>query len=149
VEPKIRELLESVDDPIHAEKPPDFDWVGAGERTRALKFVLEAIAGRPFVFDDRAQDASFFADLSIQTPGAKPRWIDTVFAVRISNFGNLFTTWAYGPERLSDDVVAKLIMAVEQAGFRYVPPSALDEVYTGLHPRFVGTGWWIRYFDYV
>lgn len=44
------------------------------------------------MLDDRAQDASFFADLSIQTTGERPNWIDTVFAVRFSNFGGLFTT---------------------------------------------------------
>ena len=27
--------------------------------------------------------------------------------------------------------------------------SALDEVYSGRHPGFVGISWWIRYFDYV
>jgi hypothetical protein len=114
-----------------------------------LQPTLERIAGRPFVLDDGAQDASFFADLSIQTPGERPNWIDTMVAVRFSNFGRLFTTWSHGPERLPAAVEAELVAAVEAAGFRFVPPGALDEPYTGRSEVFRSTTWWIRFFDYL
>src|SRR5262249_31079602 len=116
----------------------------------ALQAELGRIAGRPFVLDDRAQDASFFADLSIQRPGPRAGWIDTVFAVRFSNFGRLFTTWSHcQAEQLSEATAAALVAAVEHAGFRYVPASALDEQYAGRHPGLRGTSWWIRFFDYL
>ena len=149
MEQAVRELLESVDDPIHGECPPEFDSATTYERAKSLQPILEQIAGRSFVFDDGVQDASFFADLSIHRPGPKAGWIDTVFAVRFSNFGNLFTTWAHGPEQLPEATVAELIAAVERAGFRFVPESALAEVYSGRHPGLVGINWWIRYFDYL
>ena len=149
MEPAVRELLEAADDPDHAEHPPGFDWAGLRARVAALQPVLERIAGRPFVLDDGAQDASFFADMSIQTTGERPNWIDTVFAVRFSNFGDLFTTWSHGPERLPEAVAAKLVAAVEAAGFRFVPSEALGELYTGRYPRFRSTTWWIRFFDYL
>src|SRR5262249_56170772 len=92
MEPTVRVLLALADDPEHAEYPPGFDWSALQARVVALQPELERIAGRAFVLDDKAQDASFFGDLSIQRPGPKPNWIDTVFAVRFSNFGDLFTT---------------------------------------------------------
>jgi hypothetical protein len=149
MEPAVRRLLDAADDPEHAEYPPGFNQTTMRARVAALQPVLEQIAARPFVLDDRAQDASFFADLSIQTPGPQPNWIDTVFAVRFSNFGDLFTTWSYGPERLPDTVAAQLVAAVEAAAFRFIPPAALDEPYTGRFAGFRNTTWWIRFFDYV
>jgi hypothetical protein len=149
MEQAVRELLDAADDPDHAEHPPGFDWATLRVRTAALQPILERIAGRPFVLDDRAQDASFFADLSIQIPGSQPNWIDTVFAVRFSNFGDLFTTWSHGPERLPDAIVAELVAAVEVAGFRFVPWEALEEPYNGRYPGFRSTTWWIRFFDYL
>jgi hypothetical protein len=149
MEPVVREVLDAADDPDHAEYPPGFDWAGLRARVAALQPVLERVAGRSFVLDDRAQDASFYADLSIQTTGERPNWIYTVFAVRFSNFGDLFTTWNYGPARLPDAVAAELVAAVEATGFRFVPPEALGEPYTGRNPGFRNTTWWIRFFDYV
>ena len=149
MEQAIRELLDTADDAEHAEFPPRFDWAALRERVVLLQTELERIAGRPFVLDDQVQDASFFADLSIQRPGPQPNWIDTVFAVRFSNFGALFTTWCHcQTEQLSEALVAALVAAVKEAGFRYVPPSALDEPYSGRHPGFAGAAWWMRFFDY-
>ncbi len=146
----IRELLDAVDDPEHAEYPPGFDWAALRDRVAALRPELEQIAARPFILDDKAQDASFVADLSIQRSGAQSHWIDTVFALRFSNFGELFTTWSHcQTEQLPEAVAAKLVAAVERAGFRYVAPSALKEPYSGRHPNLGGTTWWIRFFDYL
>ncbi|HEY6726670.1 MAG TPA: hypothetical protein VI197_21700 [Polyangiaceae bacterium] len=115
----------------------------------ALQPVLEHIAGRRFVLDDRVQDASFFADLSIQTPGPKPNWIDTVFALRFSNFADLFSTWSHGPETLDHAVAKELVAAVAAAGFHFVPYEALQEPYTGRCGAIRPKVWWIRFFDYL
>jgi hypothetical protein len=150
MEQSVRELLDAADDPTHVEDDPRIDWLAIHTRVAALRPELERIAGRAFVLDDRVQDATFFADLSIQRPGTRPNWIDTVFALRFSNFGWLFTTWSHcEAERLPDELAAELVAAVSRAGFRYVPASALDAPYTGRHPGFSGSSWWIRFFDYV
>ena len=85
----VREILEQYDDPKNAEYPPGFVWSSFHDRLMALQPELERIADRPFVLDDQVQDASFFADLSIQRSGSQPNLIDTVFAIRFSNFGGL------------------------------------------------------------
>ena len=122
---EVRHLLEGADDPVHTEFDPGLDRPAIRARVAALRPELEEIAGRAFELDDRAQDASFFADLSLQRPGPKPNWIDTVFAVRFSNFGSLFTTWSHcQAEHLPDEVVDQLLAAVSRAGFRYVPAAA-------------------------
>src|SRR5262245_42736176 len=95
MEPAVRELLEEADDPTHAEVDPRLDWPAIHTRVATLLPELEQIAGRAVVLDDRVEDASFFADLSVQRPGPRPNWIDTVFAIRLSNFGRLFTTWSH------------------------------------------------------
>jgi hypothetical protein len=151
VEQAIRELLDAADDPVHAEYPPEFDRAAMRSRVAALQPELERLSGRVFVLDDTAQDASFCIDLTIQRPSPEPNWIDTVFAVRFSNFGELFTTWSHcQAEQLPERVVAELVAEVTRSGFRYVLASALDEPYSGRHP---GVGrmdtWWIRFFDYV
>ena len=145
----VRERLDAADDPVEAYYPETFNWSAACDRVRAVQPVLERLVCRPFKLDTGAQDASFFADLSIHRPGPKPGWIDTVFAVRFSNFGDLFTTWAYGPERLPEAVAAELVRAVEAVGFHFIPPAALEGAYTGRNPGFRSTTWWIRFFDYL
>src|SRR5436305_1567845 len=95
MEPVVRERLDAADDPVHAEGDPKLDWPAIHARVAALRPELERIAGRAFVQDNNVQDASFFTELSIQRPGPRPNWIDTVFAVRFSGFGLLFTTWSH------------------------------------------------------
>ncbi len=141
------ELLEHTDDPEHVECPPDFQWSALQARVVVLQSKLERIGGRKFVLCDGVQDASFFADLSIQRLGHK--YTETVFAVRFSNFGNLFTTWSQcETERLPEAMTAELVAAVEREGFVFVSLAALDEPYSGRHPGFIGTTWWFRFFDY-
>ena len=95
------------------------------------------------------QDASFFADFSLQRPGKKPGWIDTVIAVRFSCFGDLFTTWSHcASEQLPAPIVDQIVAAVREAAFIYVPPEALEQPYSGAHPGFAGGTWWYRFFDY-
>ena len=78
--PSVSDLLEAADDE-NAEYPHAFDRERLLQRLHNLRLRVEEIAGRRFELDDRAQDASFCADLSIQRPGAEPNWIDTVFAL--------------------------------------------------------------------
>src|SRR5260221_6094677 len=140
MEQAIRELLNAADDPTHAERHAELDWSAIHAGVAALRPELERIAGRPLVLDDKAQDASFFADLSIQRQGPQPNWIDTVFALRFSSFGLLFTTWSHcESERLPDGVAAELVAATERAGFRYVPAAALHAPYTRRHPGFAAS----------
>jgi hypothetical protein len=149
MEARLREILERADDAGRAEYPPGFDRSAIRDRLGVLQPELERIAGRAFVLDDNAQDASFFGDLSIQRPGPEPNWIDTVFALRFSNFGELFTTWNHCQvEQIPEQTVAELVAATRQAGFVFVPPSALEETYSGEHPYFRGKPWWPRFFDY-
>lgn len=148
MEQAIRELLDSADDTEHAEYPPGFGWLALQTRVRALQPVLETIAGCSFVLDDGAQDASFFGDLSVHITGERPNHIDTIFAVRFSNFGDLFTTW-HTVDGMPTAVATKLVEAVQTAGFRFIPSDALQEPYTGRSPGFRGAAWGIRYFDYL
>ena len=150
MEPAVRELLEAADDPVHAEGDPTLDWPAIHARVAVLRPLLERIAGRAFVQDNNVQDASFFTELSIQRPGPQPNSIDTVLAVRFSGFGLLFTTWSHcEAERLPPEVTVELVAAVSRAGFRYALAGDLDVPYTGQHPGFAGSSWWIRFFDYV
>ncbi len=150
MEQTVRDLLDAVDDLTDVEGDPGLDWPAIQTSLAALKPELEQIVGRPFVLNDKVQDATFFADLSIERLGRQPNWIDTVFALRFSYFGRLFTTWCHcESERLPDEVAAKLVAAAERGGFRYVSALALNEAYTGRHPEFAGSSWWIRFFDYV
>jgi hypothetical protein len=126
-----------------------------------LQPELERIAGCAFEFDNTVEDATFFADLSIYRLFEKvvlgfvhpQQFMLSVFTLRFSSFGSLFTTSsAYeprDPERLPEHVEAELVRTVSDAGFFYVPEEALSAPYTGTHRRFVGSTWWARFFDYV
>jgi hypothetical protein len=150
MEPAVRVLLALADDPEHAEYPPGFERSALRARVAALRPGLERLAKRQFGLDDQAQDASFFGDLSIQRPAPEPGGIETVFAVRFSNFGDLFTSWRHcDGELLPEEVAAELVAQVARAGFRFVPPAALDEPYSGRHPGFQGGTWWHRFFEYT
>jgi len=142
----IRDLLIAVDT---TGEPPSYGWTAEFDRVRAVQSALERIAGRRFDLDENVQDATFFTELAIHVPGREAGWIDTVFAIRFSAFGRLFTNWSHGPERLPEAVEAELIRTVEAAGFRFVPPAAANELYTGRYPGWHGMTWWSRFFDYL
>ena len=146
----IRKLLDAADHPVHVESDPDQDWLALHTAVAALKVEFEHIAGREYKLKDNAQDATFYADLASEKPGPKPNWIDTVFAVRFSNFGRVCTTWSHcETEHLPDEIVAELLLVARKAGFQFIPPSALDAVYSGRNPGFAGSTWGIRFFDWV
>ena len=90
---------------------------------------------------DALVDLSFFG----RRPGMTR--IETVFALRFSNFGMLFTTWSYcQTEQLSDEVIEALVQATRAAGFQYVPSEPLGAPYTGEDPVFADATWWDRFF---
>ncbi|WP_422929242.1 hypothetical protein [Singulisphaera sp. PoT] len=150
MDPAVLELLEASDDPVHDEGDPTLDWPAIHAGVADLLPELERVAGRAFAQDLYVQDASFFTELAIQRPGQEPNWIDTVFAIRFSGFGLLFTTWSLCEvEQLPPEVVEELVATVSRRGFRYIPPADLDAPYTGRHPGFAGSTWWFRFFDYV
>ncbi len=154
MDPAIRALLESADDPIHAEDDQKVEWEEMNERVSGLLPKLERITGQTFDLDDGVQDATYWGELAIWRSSADtPEWgevLEAVFAVRFSNFGWLFTAWGRHPtERLPEAQVEEVIQAVSYAGFQHIPTSALDEPYTGSHPAFAGATWWHRFFDYV
>ncbi len=142
------ELLCRADHPVAVECPPGFDRPALLARVSRLKPVLERLAGQSFVLDASVEDAGFVADLSIQRPGEGGRCIETVLALRFSNFGQLFTVWSVLPEPLPEPLVAVLVEAASAAGFHYVCTDELDEAYTGSHRLFRHASWWERYFDY-
>lgn len=143
-------ILQAADDPVHAEQPAGFDWPAAIARVRAVIPELEQIARAPFVLDTNVQDATFFADLSIQQPGSAPSQIDTIIAFRFSSFGNLFTTWRpVAAAQLARETLQQLIAAIERQGFIYVEAAQLHSPYTGSHLSFGQTSWWYRFFDWL
>lgn len=145
----IRKVLDDNDCPEPNEYPLDFDWSATQARVAALKAELERITAREFEHDDGVQDATFCADLSLERRHTG-NVIETVFALRFSNFGELFTTWqCCSSESLPEDTVSRLIWEAEYAGFRFVPPEALDAPYDGRCSGFLGRSWWYRYFDYT
>lgn len=143
-----RALLCGADHPVATECPPGFDRPALLARVIRLQPALERLAGRPFVLDASVEDAGFFADLSNQQAGEGRRCIETVLALRFSNFGQLFTVWSVAPEPLPVPLVAVLVEAAGAAGFHYVCADDLDEAYTGTHRLFRHASWWERYFDY-
>ena len=119
-------------------------------RVRALVPALEAIVGQALTVDKDVQDASFFTDVAchreVSLPGAG-RVLTPILSVRFSCFGDLFTVTS--AEDVSPSVLDQVIARVAGAGFVHVPASDLSEPYTGRHPSFQATTWWIRFFDYL
>ena len=114
VDPAIRALLESADDPIHAEDDQKVEWEEMNERVSGLLPKLERITGQTFDLDDGVQDATYWGELAIWRSSADtPEWgevLEAVFAVRFSNFGWLFTAWGRHPtERLPEAQVEEVI----------------------------------------
>ena len=143
VDQAIGELLESADDPVHDEEPPDLDWDGMNERVGRLQPKLALITGSPVSMSgwSEIQDATFHSDVSLLVKGRR-------VMVRFSNFGSLFTVSATS-ELVGKNVIAEIVQAVSYAGFTYVPEDALATPYTGRNPTFKGATWWIRFFAYV
>jgi hypothetical protein len=150
MDPRTRQRLLDADDPVAHEFPEGFDWTAAMARVGALVPALEAVVGRPLTIDNHVQDASFFTDVACHREVSHPgmgRVVEWVFAVRFSCFGDLFTVISAAD--VAPSMVEQVIAVVSGAGFVHVPAAELSEPYTGSHPSFLETTWWIRFFDYL
>lgn len=58
-------------------------------------------------------------------------------------------SWTTRPRNGVTCDIRQVIAAVSDAGFVHVPAGELAEQYTGRHPWFAATSWWIRFFDYL
>lgn len=73
------------------------------------------------------------------------------FAIRFSNFGQLFTVYSCLdpiPDRYD---VPSILKFIQQHGWRYVPADELDVPYDGVNDvlKQARITWWIRFFDYL
>jgi hypothetical protein len=143
-------ILHAADHPTATEFPPGFDWAAGVGRVRALKPACDRVAGRIFDLDDNVQDASFFADIALHAPSQLRNVIDTVFGLRFSCYGNLFTQLGpTGPERVPEVVAKQVIHLAVAEGFVFVPAQILEEPYTGENKIFLSENWWYRFFEYL
>jgi hypothetical protein len=147
VNEKLLCTLQAADDAEHSEFPPAFDWPMSMNRVRACRPILEEIAGHAFELDDKVQDASYFAALSITEPIAgKPNHRREVFALYFSCFGSLAGVWNQGV--FSQATLNRMKEALETHGFVVVDAAQLREPYTGIHKGYVGRTWLDRFFNY-
>ncbi len=129
--------------------PRGFDLVRESERVAYCErlFVEEGFLSRGAIFGQ--QDASFFAQLSIQpTP-----LVDSLILV-FSSFGRMATL--QGGERvflrngreLCADLLSQIDDIVSRSGFVFIPPSkVMTTHYDGCQGGV--ENWWDRYFDYI
>jgi hypothetical protein len=150
VDQKFLSILLTADHPTATEFPPGFDWAGGINRVKALKPGCDRVAGRTFDLDDQVQDASFFADIALHAPSQQRNVIDTVFGLRFSCYGDLFTQLGpTGAEQLPEEIAKQVINLGVAAGFIFVPAEILEEPYTGENKIFLGQNWWYRFFEYL
>lgn len=159
MDPETLRILMAADDADEAGAPAAFDWREEMSKVREMIPVLERITGRSFEVDESVQNASFFTDLGTYDDFRLPAGGTlrlAVLAVRFSSFGKLFTTWSVEQAEgkrastLSQGVVRKAIEAVQKRCYVHVDAETLrNEPYSGVHPRFRGHSWWIRFFDCV
>src|SRR5205823_1207176 len=140
-EHELRALLHGVDDPLHAERPADFDE----ERVREMFLrLVDGVRGRfgPAVTYEAGpplvQYASFFGDLPIPAELTESA---VELGVRTSNFGDLATFCLTDPglweqpdaiETLvheDDDEALQALLA--ENGYDYVPVALLFTEYDG------------------
>lgn len=105
--------------------------------------------------DDRVEDASFHAELTVLHPEPFHLAGGSVYApeiaIRFSNFGKLYSITSSMPELLARYPLGKMRALIEGHGWIYVPADQLDEVYDGKNAALrngVNT-WWLRFFDYL
>ncbi len=153
--PSCLQRLRSADHPTYWECPRTFPRKKEIRRIRELQPLLEAIVGARMELDENVEDASYFAELSWQTPpgpvpGVGARVILTYVAVRFSALGRLATVWGCVPERPVERALEqKLATLLEAHGYLFVPRAFLEEPYDGVN-RFAPQirDWWCRFFDY-
>jgi hypothetical protein len=119
------------------------------KRVRALKPLLEGIAGRHLSLDDQVQDATYFADLCLAEPreGNGLKHMRVTFSVSFSCFGSLVTI--HNENVVPEEKVGQIRSALESQGLVWVDSVVLREPYTGSHAGFQGSTWMDRFFNYT
>lgn len=151
------QLLLDADDRHNVEAPDTFDYQHELARVRALQPIVEQAVGQQFELDTNVQDASFFTELVIREQDAQyhpmlGQAFYTIFAVRFSAFGNLFTVWGNSPtNQVNKELISKVISIAQEHGFVYIDAVSLDEPYSGESTTFMEDvrvpTWWGRFFD--
>ncbi|MEV7653813.1 hypothetical protein AB0O39_06535 [Streptomyces anulatus] len=129
----IRSLLRNADDPLHLERPRDFDLQISARRFADLTGALEERFG-PACASGLYQDASVYGEVEVPAEAAgtdRPLW------VQMSNFGGFVTAgtgpWAEpGPtEGMTEQFVSWLDTMCVAADCVFVPLDLLLEPYDG------------------
>ncbi|MFJ6511613.1 hypothetical protein ACIQMO_02810 [Streptomyces sp. NPDC091406] len=130
---KLRSLLKHADDPLHLERPRDFDLQESARRFAELASALENRFG-PACGSGLYQDASIYGEVEVPAEVAgtrRPLW------VQLSNFGSFVTagtgSWAEpGPtEGMTDQFIPWLDATCAAADCVFVPLDLLLEPYDG------------------
>jgi hypothetical protein len=158
--PEIRELLLSVDDPNEWEFPKVFNYYEAIGKVKQVKPLIENVINQTLQIDESVQDASFFTELFILDESQRKfrdaglshmHYVD--FAIRFSAFGSLVSIYCSrnNSDYLDKYPIEKVLKILKESGYVFVESSHLQEPYDGLHKslRNSGSSWWIRYFDYL
>lgn len=160
MDPKLRQILLAADDPLRCEAPSSPETSFEDQHASILTIQQELLSqqGLRFDLDGCVQDASFFDELFILMPeeqdnrrryGGFVRSME--FAIRFSNFGQLFTIHSCLdpiPDRYD---VPSIIELIQKHDWRYVPADELEVPYDGIndHLKQARITWWIRFFDYL
>jgi hypothetical protein len=157
VDKLVRGVLELSDDSKGSEFPEGSSRTSdqATTSVRRIHETLKVELGVSMELDDRIEDASFHAELTVLHPEPFHLAGGTVYApeiaIRFSNFGKLYSITSSMPELLARYPLEKIRALIESHGWIYVPADQLDEVYDGKNAALrngVNT-WWIRFFDYL
>ncbi|WP_229069758.1 hypothetical protein [Actinoplanes sp. DH11] len=153
VDPELRELLLSLDDPVHHQFPAGFDSRQAEAAFHRLAERLTKDFGA-CDFGDHMEDASQHGSLripaSVTASGHR-------LVITVSNFGNLAVLSLDDPNEWSDEEAAEMLhpdddrrirAALGDLGYRLVPEEPLWESYDGNAPG-AFPYWWDRFFGYL
>lgn len=146
---QMLDVLLRADDPNRCEWPANFDRPAAIKRVEALLPEIERIVGGALQLDTNIEDASYFAEASLQKTGERANYIEFLFAIRFSSFGNLFTIWSSERSHgLPAFNLEELLSAAKENGFVYVDIETLKGPYSGSNESCHAATWWDRFFAY-
>jgi hypothetical protein len=150
---QTKSILLKFDEVNRYETPTNFNAKVLEYNVIHLVEDLESHFGIKFKVDNQVQDASFYADIIIPSELIINPTLNCLYAIRISNFGNLATV-SFG-DSFSNAVKDKLPELLQKHNFIFISSDDLDEDYNGNFIKFneiLGgqkPSWRIRYFDYL
>lgn len=150
---ETKDILLKFDQEGRYETPTDFNYNDLKSRVVQLSKALENSFKLPFFIDDQIQDASFFCNLRIPSGLVANHSSNSLYAIRISNFGHLSTLTFI--DAYSGKTRTTIENILSDHKFIFIDPDDLEEDYDGAFEKFndvVGgtkPSWWIRYFDYL